>query len=165
MVDTNNNNNLTPALQPLTPFSDDDDGHIGGNRMKRLKLVGYVALVAIASVGMAGQVALPPELTGLVKVKAKNVDNAYLLPGADFRTYPKIMIDPAEVAFRKDWMRNINSQERSASRRVDEQDAQEIVAAARSSFADIWEKSFRKAGYGIAKAPGVGVLRLSPAIV
>src|SRR5215472_5735262 len=166
MVDTNNNNDLTPALQPLAPFGDDDDGHIGVIRMKRLvKLVGYAALVAIASVGMAGQVALPPELTGLVKVKAKNVDNAYLLPGADFRTYPKIMIDPAEVAFRKDWMRNINSQERSASRRVDEQDAQEIVAAARSSFADIWEKSFRKAGFEIAKAPGVGVLRLSPAIV
>jgi hypothetical protein len=134
--------------------------------MKRLvELVGYAALLAIASVGMAGQVALPPELTGLVTVKAKNVDNAYLLPGADFRTYTKIMIDPAEVAFRKDWLRNMNQQSRSTSRMIDEKDAQEIAAAARSGFGDIWQEAFHKAGYEIAETPGPGVLRLSPAIV
>ncbi len=45
---------------------------------------------------------------GLVEVKPKRLDAAYLMPGADFRPYTKLMIDPVEVAFRKNWMRDVN---------------------------------------------------------
>ncbi len=41
---------------------------------------------------------------GLVQVKPKRVDAAFLLPGADFRNYKKIMMDPVEVAMEKDWL-------------------------------------------------------------
>ena len=40
---------------------------------------------------------------GLVQVKPKRLDAVFLLPGADFRVYNKIMMDPVEVAFEKDW--------------------------------------------------------------
>ena len=45
---------------------------------------------------------------GLVEVKPKRLDAAFLLPGADFRTYKKIMMDPVEVAFEKNWVRDYN---------------------------------------------------------
>ena len=45
---------------------------------------------------------------GLIEVKPKRLDAAYLLPGADFRPYKKLMIDPVEVAFKKDWAKDYN---------------------------------------------------------
>jgi hypothetical protein len=44
---------------------------------------------------------MPDTWDGLVEVKPKRMDAAYLLPGADFRSYTKVMIDPSEVAFRE----------------------------------------------------------------
>ena len=38
---------------------------------------------------------------GLVEVKPKRLDAAYLLPGADFRPYTKLMLEPVEVASRR----------------------------------------------------------------
>ena len=131
--------------------------------MKRL--LGSLVLALMGTWAMAGSASLPPELAGLVKVKAKRVDEAYLLPGADFRSYTEVMIDPAEVAFRKDWMRNINQQNRSPSNKISTEDAQEIAAAARSGFGEIWDEAFRKAGYEVVKSPGPGVLRLSPKVI
>jgi hypothetical protein len=58
-------------------------------------------LVLAATAAIAATVSLPPELAGLVKIDAKHVDEAYLLPGADFRPYTKVLIDPAEIAFRR----------------------------------------------------------------
>jgi hypothetical protein len=118
-----------------------------------------LAVAAVAAV--AATVSLPPELAGLVKIDARHVDEAYLLAGADFRPYTKVMIDPAEIAFRKNWQRDMSS----SGRRISDQDAQKIADAARSGFAEIWDKAFRGAGYEIATAPGPNVLRLSPEVV
>ena len=43
------------------------------------------------------------KLDGLVRVKSKRLDVVYLQPGADFRSYTKVMLDPTEVAFAKNW--------------------------------------------------------------
>jgi hypothetical protein len=131
--------------------------------MKRAtSVIGCAAAAACCCLALAAETALPPQMEDLVQVKAKNVGAAYLLPGADFRSYTKVMIDPADVSFHKDWMRTMNT--RSGAPRINERDAQEIAAAARGNFAQIWEDEYRKAGYEIATAPGEGVLRLSPAI-
>jgi len=118
--------------------------------------------VTFASAVLAGEVSMPPEMAGLVPVKARNLDSVYLLPNTDFNKYRKVIIDPAEVAFHKDWMSNINRNQRS--RRINEDDAKEIAEAARSGFADIWADAFRKAGYEPVTMPGPDVLRLSPGI-
>lgn len=101
---------------------------------------------------------------GLVEVKARRFDEAYLAPGADFRQYTKIMVDPTQVAFRKDWMRNIND-ERGVSRKVSEEDAREILAAARTNFDDIFRDAFSKAGYTVVTTPGADVLRVATGVI
>ena len=52
---------------------------------------------------------------GLVQVKPKRLDAVFLLPGADFRSYNKIMMDPVEVAFEKDWLKDYNRERRCRS--------------------------------------------------
>ena len=59
------------------------------------------------------------------------MDAAYVAPGADFRTYTKVMLDPGEVAFKKDWMRDVNDSSAGVSKDVTDEDAQKILAAAR----------------------------------
>lgn len=107
----------------------------------------------------------PQNWDGLVQVKSKKLDAVFLLPGEDFRPYTKVMIDPAEVAFKKNWMRDINNQRRELSRRVTQEDADEIMAAARTNFADVFTEAFLNAGYKVVQTPGPDVLRLRPGIL
>jgi hypothetical protein len=127
----------------------------------RVKGAGFIFLALWSVLALA---ATSPELDGLVEVKPKRMDAAWLLPGVDFRQYSAVMIDEPDVAFDKDWMRNMN-ETRSLSRRVSQADAEKIAAATRSGLVEVFEEEFRKAGYSIATAPGADVLRLSPAIV
>jgi Protein of unknown function (DUF3313) len=118
-------------------------------------------LVTIGAVASAADA--PDNWDGLVQIKPKRMDLVYVLPGADFRPYTKVMLDETEVAFHKDWMKNMNDT-RSVSRRIDEDQAAKIMAAASSNFSDVWTKALNKAGYQVVTAPGPDVLRLSPAI-
>ena len=101
---------------------------------------------------------------GLQKVKSKKLDVAYLLPGADFRVYTKVMIDPLEVAFRRNWERDMNSSSRSARQRVSAEDADRIRKEMGEGFHQILVEDFAKAGYEIVTAPGPDVLRLQPGL-
>jgi hypothetical protein len=102
---------------------------------------------------------------GLQKVKSKRMDAAYLLPGADFRVYDKLMIDPIQVSFRKDWQRDINRGTRSARPRVTSEDADRIRQEMGEGFQEILARDFSKAGYQVVSAPGEDVLRLTPVLV
>jgi hypothetical protein len=101
---------------------------------------------------------------GLVQVKSKRMDVAYLAPGADFRPYTKLMIDPTQAAFHKDWMKNMNDR-RDISRTIDAKQAAEILEAARTNFADVFHEAFQKAGYTTVDRPGPDVLRVTPGVV
>jgi len=102
---------------------------------------------------------------GLQKVKSKRLDNAWLLPGADFRGYTKVMIDPLEVAFRKNWERDMNRASRSARARVSAEDADRIRKEMGEGFHEVLVEDFAKAGYEVVTAPGPDVLRLTPGLV
>ncbi len=102
----------------------------------------------------------PDNWDGLVQVKPKRMDLVYVLPGADFRPYTKVMLDKTEVAFRKDWLKNMNDT-RTVSRKIDDDEAAKIMAAASSNFSDVWTKALDKAGYQVVATPGPDVLRLS----
>jgi Protein of unknown function (DUF3313) len=119
-------------------------------------------LVAVGAV--AGAADAPENWDGLVQIKPKRMDLVYVLPGADFRPYTRVMLDKTEVAFRKDWLKNMNDT-RSVSRRIDDEEAAKIMAAASSNFSDVWTKALQKAGYPVVTAPGPDVLRVSTAIV
>jgi hypothetical protein len=107
--------------------------------------------------------ALPPPYEDLVQVKSKKLDAVYLLPGANFSGYSKIMVDPVQVSFRKDWVKETN-RSRGLSGKIDEEDAQRIAQAARSGFESIFTSAFKAKGYEVVTNPGGDVLRLSPAI-
>jgi hypothetical protein len=127
-------------------------------------IVAATVLALVATTSYAEKAKAPESWDGLVQVKGKSFDAAYLAPGADFRPYTKVMVDPTEVAFHKDWMKNMNDR-RDISRMVDDKQAQEILQAARSNFDDIFNEQFTKAGYTVVKTPGPDVLRVRTAVI
>jgi len=130
-----------------------------------VKPVRWLAALLLATACTAASAAdVPENWDGLVQVKAKRMDAAYLLPGADFRPYTKIHVDPTQVAFKKNWIRSQNTS-RSLSRQVTPEHAEKILAAARTNFDDIFAEAFTKAGYQIVTEPGPDVLRVSTAVI
>ena len=131
------------------------------------KLLAGLAAVAILATAVGSPSVAADEIStwdGLQKVKSKRLDTAYLLPGADFRVYTKVMIDPLEVAFQKNWERDLNRASRSARPRVSAEDAERIRKEMGESFHEVLVKDFRQAGYEIVTIPGPDVLRLQPGL-
>jgi hypothetical protein len=124
------------------------------------------ALMTGASVAAAeaDRGAASADLEVLVKAKSKRFDALYLLPGADFRGYTKVMLDPTRVAFAKDWSRDIN-QTMDLLRRTTIEDAEQIAEQAGAGFGGIFANALKNAGYEVVAAPGADVLRLSPQVV
>lgn len=102
---------------------------------------------------------------GLVEVKPKRLDAAYLLPGADFRPYIKVMIDPVEVAFQKDWMKRYNETAATLSRRLTQEDAERIASEARKVFDEAFAETLEDKGLQVVTSPGPDVLRLRPGVI
>jgi hypothetical protein len=102
---------------------------------------------------------------GLVEVKPKRVDAAFLLPGADFRSYTKIMMDPVEVAFVKNWARDYNREAATLSKQLSQEDVERIAQAARDEFTKVFTEVYGKAGMALVTTPGADVLRVRPGVV
>lgn len=115
------------------------------------------ALAAIAPVHALA--APPPTWDDLFLVESKRFDAVYLLPGADFRPYSKVMLHPSEVAFQRNWLRDFNARA-SLSRRITDADAQRIMERVRQGIGDSFARAFRQAGYAVVQAPGPDVLAL-----
>ena len=122
-------------------------------------------LFAIVFAGCV-QADLPTNWDGLVEVKSKRMDAVYLLPGADFRPYTKVMIDPSVIAFQKNWLRNMNSSQAIGmpSRRISSSDAQKIIQSAQQNFDKVFAETLTKNGFVVVTEPGSDVLHLSPGV-
>lgn len=96
---------------------------------------------------------------GLVEVNANRLDAAFLLPGADFSGFTRVMLDEPEVAFRQNWMRDVN-RSRSTGRRVTEADAARIQQTVSASSIDIFSRAFTDAGFEVVTRPGPDVARV-----
>jgi hypothetical protein len=75
-----------------------------------------------------------------------------------------VMIDPTEVAFRKNWQRDQNRDRLDLSSRVTDEDARRILDGAQQEFQKLFAETYAKAGYQVVTAPGPDVLRISTAI-
>lgn len=115
-------------------------------------------LVAVPAANAADA---PKTWDGLTEVKSPKMDVAYLMAGTDFRSYTKVMLDQPEVAFQKNWMRDMNS---DINRRVTPKDAERILAAVQTDTSEIFEKAFTKAGYTVVTEAGADVLRIRSAV-
>jgi len=124
-------------------------------------------LVAFALGGASSVLAQKPPATmeNLVKVPSKQLRAVYLLPGADFRGYRKVILDPTHVAFAKNWQREFNSTRRGSSGRVTDADMQRIVDQAIQESGDIFTRAFTDGGYQVVTTPGPDVLRVSTGLV
>jgi hypothetical protein len=121
-----------------------------------------------AALFVAGGVAMAQDSgnwDGLVEVKPKRLDAVFLLPGADFRAYNKVMMDPVEVAFEKNWARDYNRDAATLSQRLDQADLDRITTAARDAFTKVFTEEYKKAGLELVTEPGPDVLRLRPGVV
>ena len=119
-----------------------------------------IALAAMLVTPTAVEAKAPDTWDNLFKVKSKKLEAVYLLPNADFRSYTKVMLDPTQVAFVKDWQRDINQAAIGLGRRISDADASAIADKARSGFGAILAKAYSDAGYQVVTAPGPDVLRL-----
>ena len=126
-----------------------------------------IAFAALMLVGADPVVAKSPPASwdGLVRVPSKKLDLVYLQPGADFRGYTKVMLDPTEVAFEKNWRRDYNNSTRNLGSRVSDQELQEAITQGVAAASDIFADAFTKGGYQIVSAPGPDVLRVTTGIV
>lgn len=133
--------------------------------MKSILVAGLVALVWLAAPHAKAQDEPKGTWDGLVEVKPKRIDAGFLLPGADFRPYKKIMMDPVEVAFKKDWMKDYNRDTATLSQRLTQEDIDNIAKAARENFEEVFTEAYREAGLEIVTTPGPDVLRLRPGVM
>lgn len=133
--------------------------------MKSILVAGLVALVWLAAPHAKAQDEPNGTWDGLVEVKPKRIDAGFLLPGADFRPYKKIMMDPVEVAFKKDWMKDYNRDTATLSQRLTQEDIDKIAKAARENFEEVFTEAYREAGLEIVTTPGPDVLRLRPGVM
>jgi hypothetical protein len=128
-------------------------------------LVSAIAGAMLLSV--SADAAKPPDTwDGLVKVAAKRLDLAYLQPGADFRGYTKVMLEPTEVAFHKNWQRDYNSSTgRDLGAKVSDGDVQDALVKAVAASNELFAAAWTQGGYAVVTQPGPDVLRIKTGIV
>jgi hypothetical protein len=133
--------------------------------MKKCIAGGLAALLWLATPLALAADEAPDNWDGLVQIKPKRVDAAYLLPGADFRPYTKLMMDPVEVAFKKDWEKNYNRDAATLSQRLTPEHVEKIAQAARENFTEVFTEAYRNAGMELVTTPGPDVLRIRPGVI
>ena len=104
----------------------------------------------------------PAMQDGLMPAQSSTLDKLYLRPNANLATYRRVMIDPVQVEFQKDWLRNMNDPRYVA--RLRPEDAKRIADETTANVGSIVADAFKAHGYEIASAPGPDVLRLSPRV-
>ena len=132
---------------------------------KSLSAACAVLLLATAGPGIPSTARAQQAWDGLVQTRSNRFNSVYLLPGADFRPYKKIMLDPPEVAFQRNFIRNFNSSGRGLARRISDTDAERMLAEIQAGFAQVFTKAFTDAGFQVVTQPGPDVLRLRTAVL
>lgn len=99
---------------------------------------------------------------GLTKIQVKGMDLAYKRPGVDMARYGKVIVDPVEVAFHKDW----NPTRPGSNLKLSSTDRENI----RTGVAKVVHEEFEKAlkagnAWEVVKEAGGDVLRLKPKVL
>ena len=129
--------------------------------MSVLKSLIIAAILTTTVGGLALADDPPVEWDGLQKKKVKGIDLAYVRPGVDLSVYGKVMLDPVQVAFAKNW-----KPEKPGSRVRVSQEERELIMR---RLAALFEKTFtetlsKKDGYPVVTAAGPDVMRVSAAL-
>jgi len=107
----------------------------------------------------------PPEISteDLSLVEDKRHTEIYADPGVDWNVYTKILLDPATVAFRKNWQRDQN---RSQPFKIRAEDMDRIKSELSELFGEVFTRELtEQGGYLMTAESGEDVLRITPHIV
>ena len=123
------------------------------------------AIIAATLLGSTAAALAQDAWEGLQPVRSRRVDSVHVLPGTDFRTYRRFILDPAEVAFDRNWQRDFNRTVRAGGRRITDADAARMLGEVRDGFNEVFTRTLTRAGYEVVTAPGPDVLRVRAAVV
>ena len=147
-----------------------EPGHdMGIGAMKHFRRAG-VALLLGATLLSTGVVVASPSTDldealsydGLKKVAIKDVDLAYVLPGATLAGYHRVMLDPVYVAFQKDW----NPTTPGSVFKISVSDREKIKKQSAKLVYDAFVKELQsKDGYPIVTEAAPDVLRVKISII
>jgi hypothetical protein len=125
---------------------------------------GFIAAALVTTAGCTSTQSNTNEVTedGLTRVSLRGIDAAYVRKGADFKAYTKIMLDPVQVAFDKNW-----DPKRTASHLpLPAEDRERIRKEAAELFMQVFKQELEKdGGYPLVSVAGPDVMRLSAALV
>lgn len=127
-------------------------------------LRGYLAALAAAAlllIPSAVAKAPPDNWDGLVRVNAKGMDLLYLRPQADIGGYTRILLDPPEVAYDKNWRRDYDRSTTGHLARFSDRDIRAAIDDGKQMLTESFRKAFQKAGYQVAPSADSDILRLS----
>ncbi len=131
--------------------------------MKSSRTIAFMlaGIVAFALPAWSADRDAPETWEGLKRVKRPGLDTVYVREGLDLAKYKRVMLDPVEVSFDKNWnpKRGIGSAFDSADPAAIRQ---ELAKLARDVFRRELEK---KGGYPLVDQPGDDVLRVRARIV
>lgn len=131
--------------------------------MNRRELALFGAAVLL--VGRAARAEEPPTTwDGLVHVPSKKFKLVYLAPGTDFRGYSKVMVDPTEISFDKNWLRDWNDQH-AGEGQISGYDLKSAVTEGAKRASTVFDKAFADGGYTVVTTPGPDVLRVRTGIL
>lgn len=126
------------------------------------KVIAIFVLVAPAGVSAEPE---PPALSldGMELVEKDRRGEIYADPGVDWSIYDQILLDPATVAFRKNWKRDQN---RGQPFKVKDSDMQKIKTSLSEIFGEVFTEELTvNDDYTLATESGDSVLRIKPHIV
>ena len=130
-----------------------------------LKAIAATALLVAATPMLAQQQATDENWEGLARVQSDKIDYVYLAPEADFRPYTKVMLDPAELAMRKDWLRDQRRNSSTLSGQASERDITRALERGQKEFEKRFADAFTEAGFTIVTSPAADVLRVRTGVV
>jgi hypothetical protein len=123
-------------------------------------LVGILVMTA----GPPAAVAAPPVADEqLVLVPSGQLQRLYLAPGADLSRVTGVILDPVQVSFRDNWVRDFNNRNRGS--RLTQQRADQIRNDVSSGMDTLFADAFRRGGFRILQAPGPDMVRIQTHVV
>lgn len=126
-------------------------------------ITALLAFTAPATFAATTDEAADVSLDGLELVKETRRGELYADPAVDWSTYARIRLDPATVAFRKNWQRDQN---RSQPFKIRTEDMERIKSELSEMFGEVFtEELTTEGGYVMATESADDVLRISPQIV
>lgn len=134
--------------------------------IRKLQIMLISLVFAGYSVGGFSKTQELPEVTedGLHRVKDSKMAIVYVEPGADLVGYKRVMLVTPEVAFKKNWQRNLNtgSADRLGSRTVNTKKIKRDLA---QEFDTIFSETLTNGGFEVVEEAAEDVLLVRPSII